>query len=599
MRLVRSAAIALVIAAGCGRDRQGPGTVAEPTPTAGAHAPKAIPAVAAPVLPLAPLAPPGELILLSPEGHLQRIAVVLRGGRPTAAELAAVRADPAALSAIVDAYLAGPTFGEVVRDLWHEVLLLRVDQGRFILPALGPLAERGNEADFVREVSEEPLRLIEYVAVHDRPFGEIVTADYAIASDLAIRVWGAADAPGQAPSPPPGWRRVVWDSGQPMAGILSSGALWLRHPSNGSNYHRGQAEVIADALLCASFLDRDVPLFGDIDLADESAVKDALRTDPACVSCHQTLDPLASHLFGFTRVAAGPVKRSYERGCGPRPGLCYPLPEYRPEQAAGYRKRTGRDPNFFGLPSRDLASLGAQIADDPRFSMCVARRFYGYFMQVDLDRIPDRTAASLQAAFERSGMNARALVKAIVMSDDFRAVGARPGSAAAELVGQKTTRPEQLARLVADLTGFAWRAQKNERVGEVDLLGSDRFGYRGMAGGVEGYQVTEPSFAYNPTRMLVLQALAADAAAHVVAADLERPPAERRLLGALRGDDEAAARATIVDLYARIVGESIDPRGAEADAALALIAAGDTRARGRGWALLVAGLLQDPRVAFH
>lgn len=589
---------AVALALSCGREPRRP-TVAEPKATP----PLTIPRVAQPTLPLKPLAPAAELTLLSPEEHLVRVALVLRGGRPTAEELAAVRADPSALSAVVDAYLAGPVFGEVVRDMWHEVLLLRVDQGRFILPPLGPLADRGSEAEFIRGVSEEPLRLIEHVAVHDRPFGEIVTADYAIASDLAIAAWGAKELPADPGAPPPaGWKKVAWDSEQPMAGILSSGALWLRHPSNGTNYHRGQAEVVADALLCSSFLERDVPLFNDIDLSDEEVVKNALRTDPACVSCHQTLDPLASHLFGFSRVSAGAVKRSYERGCGPRPGLCYPIPEYRAGQAKGYRAKTGREPNFFGLPSEDLRTLGAQIAEDPRFSMCVARRFYGYFMQVDVEAVPDATAASLQDAFIAGGMRVRPLVKAIVMSDGFRAVAAREGTPAAELVGRKTTRPEQLARLVADLTGFAWRARKNDRTGDVDLLGSDRFGYRGMAGGVEGYQVTEPSFAYSPTRMLVLQALAAEAAAHVVDAELGAPQGKRRLLPGLDAgaNDEATSRAAIVELHARVLGERVAAGGPEVDAALAVLAAG--RAAGgeaRGWTLLLTALLQDPRIAFH
>jgi hypothetical protein len=91
----------------------------------------------------------------------------------------------------------------MIRDLWHEVLLLRVDAGRFVLPAVGPLADRGTEAEYLREVSEEPLRLIEYVVMNDRPFGEIVTADYAIASPLAIDVWGATPLPadpGAAPA---------------------------------------------------------------------------------------------------------------------------------------------------------------------------------------------------------------------------------------------------------------------------------------------------------------------------------------------------------------------------------------------------------------
>ena len=37
----------------------------------------------------------------------------------------------------------------------------------------------------------------------------------------------------------------------------------------------------------------------DVNLLDEAAVTDALRTNPACVNCHVSLDPIASYLFGF------------------------------------------------------------------------------------------------------------------------------------------------------------------------------------------------------------------------------------------------------------------------------------------------------------
>lgn len=563
------------------------------------------------VAPLRSLVPAAELELLTSEAHLMRVAVALRGVRPSAAELAAVRADPDAIAAIVDTYLATPEFGALVRDVWNEALLLRVDLNRFVLPAVGPLADRGSDGEYLREVSEEPLRLIEYVAVNDRPFSEIVTAEYAIASELGIAVWGATPL---AADPgawlPAGWKKVAWDSGQPMAGILSSGALWFRHPSNGTNNHRGQAELVSESLLCSGFLARDVPLFNSIDLSDPEVVKKALTTDPGCVSCHQTLDPLASHFFGFPKLGSNTVRKSYTAGgeCSNRErGGCYPLVEFRDKQATQWRKKTGRAPNFFGLPSADLRSLGAQIADDPRFSMCAARRFYGYLMQVEPDELPDASAAALQQVFVDGGLQVKPLIKAIVLSDDFRAVGARAGSAAAGLVGRKTTRPEQLERLIADLTGFAWRAtpgggkgKGESKFGEVALLSTDRFGYRAMAGGVEGFQVTEPSFSYNPTRMLVLQTLAAEAAGFVVEQDFNQGKEQRRLLQIDEAEESAAAvRGQIAGLYARVLGEVVTADSAEVDAAYALFTRGLAGGTRRAWSLVITALLQDPQVAYH
>lgn len=585
------------------------GCAREPGRTSRAE-PSASPEVAAPgspgrpVTPLGPLAPAEQLTLLSPEAHLVRIAVALRGARPSPAELAAVRADPGALGRIVDDYLDGPEFGAVVRDMWNEVLLLRAETRRYMLPPLGPLKDRGGDADYMRAIPEEPLRLIEYVAVNDRPFSEIVTADHAIASELGIAAWGATPLPADPGARlPEGWQKVAWDSGQPMAGILSSGALWLRHPSNGTNNHRGQAELIAESLLCSGFLGRDVPLFNNIDLADEDAVKSALTTDASCVSCHQTLDPLASHLFGFVRVAPRAIRMSYAGDrCGTERGQCYPLNEYRPRAATSYRRKTGREPNFFGLPSTDLRTLAAQIAADPRFSMCSARRFYAYFMQVELDDIPDATATALQDVFIAGDLRVKPLVKAIVMSDDFRAIGARAGTPAAALVGRKTTRPEQLERLIADLTGFTWRAVAGKgQVEDVSLLQSDRFGFRAMAGGVDGDQVSEPSFSYSPTRMLVLQTLAAEAAAHVVEQDFAAAKAQRRLLRSIDEPDtaEPAVRAQIAALIDQLLAEQVRPDGPEVDAAHALFVHGLANGPRRAWTLLLTALLQDPQIAFH
>jgi hypothetical protein len=102
----------------------------------------------------------------------------------------------------------------VVRDMWNEVLLLRVDVKRFMLPPLGPLKDRGGEAEYLNAIPEEPLRLIEYVAANDRSFGEIVTADYAIAGELAIAAWGATPmAPDPGAKLPTGWQKVAWGLG--------------------------------------------------------------------------------------------------------------------------------------------------------------------------------------------------------------------------------------------------------------------------------------------------------------------------------------------------------------------------------------------------
>ena len=55
-------------------------------------------------------------VYLTPAQHLERIALALRGVRPSVADLKAVDADPSQLPAIVDRYLASPELGATIKD---------------------------------------------------------------------------------------------------------------------------------------------------------------------------------------------------------------------------------------------------------------------------------------------------------------------------------------------------------------------------------------------------------------------------------------------------------------------------------------------------
>src|SRR5688572_7119834 len=79
-------------------------------------------------------------VFLSPAQHLTRASMALRGVRPSVTDLRAVAADPAAIEGIVDRYLATPEFGQTIKELHNETLLVRVEQPQMTYPPLGPLA---------------------------------------------------------------------------------------------------------------------------------------------------------------------------------------------------------------------------------------------------------------------------------------------------------------------------------------------------------------------------------------------------------------------------------------------------------------------------
>jgi hypothetical protein len=558
--------------------------------------------------------PDPTVVMLEPAERLVRISMALRGIRPRPDELAAVEADPAALGAIVDGYLGDPAFGETIRDLHNDALLVLSDY--FIYPAgypaIGPLEGRDPFA-LNRAITEAPLRLVEHVVMNDRPYGEIVTADYTVADAQVAAVWGL-EGGGEDE-----WQETRWTDGRDNAGILSDGWLFQRHSSTPSNANRGRANAISRALLCYDFADRDIVLDATVDLADPDAVADAVVDNPACASCHQGLDPLASFFGDFYPqyipsdiVATAPAEDQ----------LAYPLRTWYPGLFELYLGVPMRAPSYFGTPAQGLAGLGALIAEDPRFSLCAAQRFYAYFHQVDLEAVPDRDAAELQRVLVDSGMDAKALTRAIVMSDEFAAAGlALPEGfdvddpdaldPAIDVVGVKKARPLQLRRMFEDLTGFDWRTDLSLLVsedtpnglGKVSLLDDSFLGYAVLAGGLDSIYVTRASHTYSATVSLVLRSLAQISANVVVDADFAVPAGERRLLDRVEPGtvDEASIRAQLVALHLRLYGGHVAVDGEDIDDGWALFSGalahgGDPL---RAWKVTLTALLQDVRIAYY
>lgn len=520
--------------------------------------------------------------LLTPPEHLLRVSMALRGMRPSESELAAVEADPAALPGIVDAYLATPEFGATVRDVYNDAFLALVD---FALPPAGflpkpPIAGADPYA-LNRAVMEAPLRLIEHVVRSDLPFSEIVTADYTLADPHVAAVWGLSHS-----GAPGAWEKTTWTGARARAGLLSDSWLWSRHSSTVTNANRGRATALARALICHDHLDREILIDTDINLADPNVVAEAVEQNPACAACHQGLDPLASFFSGYLPNFAPAL-------------LSYPIQTWVPGLFTDLFKVNMRDPAYYGAPGADLADLGAMIAADPRFSMCATRRFYAYLHQTELDQVPLDRAAALSATLRGAGLNIKAMVRELVLSDDFRRADGE--------LGRKRARPLQLARLLEDLTGFRWRTDLSAfGVGKIDLMDDSLIGFQVLGGGIDSYYVTSPSYTYNATASLVLQGLARAAANSIVESDFGQADLKNRRLLTLVATgqtDDASVRAQLVALYRRLYGLRLgvdDPQiSASAQLFASALAGAPLKSAKHAWKILLTALFQDPRIAFY
>lgn len=235
----------------------------------------------------------------------------------------------------------------------EETLLTGVDPVIYPagFPAIGALA--GHELQAINtSVVQAPVRLIEHVVMNDRPYTEIVTADYTLADDNVATVWGLPyDANGET------WQETRYEDGRPHAGILSDSFLFTRHSTTFSNKNRGRANLISRALLCSDFLDREIPIEAGIDLSDPEEVANAVQNNPACASCHSTLDPLAAYFASFYPIYV------------PSDLEAYPFTSFEPTFA---RIFSVSEPSYFGMPGGDLRDLGTHIAEDSVFALCAA-----------------------------------------------------------------------------------------------------------------------------------------------------------------------------------------------------------------------------------
>lgn len=543
---------------------------------------------------------PQEGAWLTPVQHLARASLSLRGRRPSLSELRQVQQDPELLPVIVDSYLEDPGFGQTMRDMHNEIWQLRSYAHMFA----GAGSLQGEELmDINQSLWESPLRLIEHVVVHNRPYSEVVTADYAVANGLVARIWGLEyDGDGQE------WVRTRWDAPtdqpgpwadprRPHAGILSDSFLFTRYDTTGSNLNRGRANAVSRSLLCFDFLEQEVSLTGEVDLSDPVATQDALRNNPACVTCHRDLDPLGQFFWIYDlRYNLAQVEDF--------PHSTF----YHPERVELARQLLpGLRPGFFGQsePEGDrwsVRELGQMIADDPRFAQCAAQRFYSYFAQVPRQEVSPLLAARLRSDFVDAGLDAKALSRAVVLSDEFRALD---GEQAAGLL---RVRPLDMVRTIEDLTGFSWAVHLPVELagtvyGTTNVMADPLVGNLVLAGGVDSYQTVTPLHTYTATAFLAQRAFVHEAVGDAVRRELDAEPSRRRLLTLVQADDtqEGLIREQLAELHLRLFAEEAAPQDSSVgrswelwSAALAL-----SNDPARAWQVTLVAMLQDTRFVYY
>ncbi len=560
---------------------------------------------------------------------LRRVTLSLAGRLPTEAEFAAVgRGGLKAFPALLDALMREDGFYERLREGFEDIFLTT---GYDDVPetALGyenfkdrlwttygkpeELPEFFKGLTDKKEITKarykltdvyrkallgEPMKFIEHIVRNDRPFTELVTADYIVVSPYTARGYGIwEEVRGKFTNPddpfeyiPVKLKALVARSKSslsnqesptgfyPHAGLLTSFQYLRRYPTTETNRNRLRARMVFQHFLGIDLLE----LAARVSDAAAVSAKYEIPTMQAseCVVCHKTMDPVAS-LFQDYWATSGEIFGAYGR------------------------RKGGWFEDMFqpGLDGEDLADaerwrslqwLGERIAKDPRFAVAMVEHactiLTGRKVLLPPKDLEDplynvrrrawqtqrKQIETMATRFAATGFNFKSVLKEWVLTDFYRA----DGFATAEVNPKRRAElddiglarmlsPEQVERKVAAVFGKPW-GKLTRPDDKLDIL----------YGGIDSKEITERAADPSGVMGSIQRILSNDVACKQTALDFTRPAAERRLFPHVEPDvlpgssDEADAkiRRTMVHLHQLVLGREDKADSPEVDRTFELFA---------------------------
>ena len=428
--------------------------------------------------------------------------------------------------------------------------------------------------DYRAALLGEPMSLVEHIVRNDRPFTEIVTADYIMVTPYTARGYGCfhelkerfknLDDPFEyipvrlkALQGRRERENQTSNTGfYPHAGLLSTLQYLSRYPTTETNRNRLRARMYYEHFLGVDVLELAARV------SDAAAVtakfENPTMQASECVVCHKTLDPVAGlfqNFWRFDRNSALYGKR--EDGW------------FTDMFASGFEGSK--------LPQKEqwraLQWLGEQTASDPRFAKTMVA--HGYYLLTGRrpllppknleDSLYDAKSLAYQTQqkeieeittrFTESNYNFKSVIKDWVLSNFYRADGLSKPMSSPERMAMlqdigivRMLSPEQLERKVTAIFG----TPSGHLQGQTAML----------YGGIDSKEVTER--AANPSGAMgaIQRTLANDVACRNVALDFSRNKADRILFPNIDPDakpGESAAtdkqiREAIVHLHRHVLG---------------------------------------------
>jgi hypothetical protein len=359
---------------------------------------------------------------------------------------------------------------------------------------------------------------------------------------------------------------------------------WLRYPSAGGNANRSRANAVSKMLLCDDYLSRPIVL--NRAAVDQLTVdpETAISTNASCQSCHSTLDPLASHFFGFF---------VYDDDDPTEGGAA----TYRPEREEGWRYYSNKSPGYYGTPTGNLEELGALLAQDQRFADCAVQTVWEGLTQRAMVDDDWQEVSEHTKVFMDNDLTLKPLLRSIVTSEEYLAKYVLDEELSERMAGVKMVSPQQLSNIVAHSTGFRWE------FGGRDLLTDQSTGVPVLLGGIDNVFVQKRSYKPSVGSVFVQKRLAYAAAWHVVERDFASDNTQPELLQWVLVDDTPDTNPSgfeeqIRQLYIQVTGIPLPDRAPEPAALMTMwrqvhSVEGSSK---KAWAAVLTAVLRDPNV---
>ncbi|MBL9100733.1 MAG: DUF1588 domain-containing protein [Myxococcales bacterium] len=475
---------------------------------------------------------------------LRKATLALVGRLPTEAEIEQVRdLGIDSLDPVLDQIFAEEAFYDRLTEIYNDVFLTdryynNTDAVALINPDKYPSYWfEGIDDDGLRDeaaratnkgLAREAINLVNHVVRSDRPYTEILTADYLMLTPYTAKAYGVnvkfdneADPYAMVEGKLPG---------VPHAGVLTS-AVWLsRFPTTATNRNRHRARMIYKL-----FLATDVLRLGERPI-DPTSIKTVNPTlnNSNCSVCHALVDPIAGTFQNYQAINADyfPLENTEQMTWFPDmrlPGYGdVPMPDDQVNTSEQWLAKQIVADDRFATSAVHIVWRGL-LGQDPLSEPFDAAQ-PDYPQALAAFQVQDRVIQSIADKFRGNGYNLKHVFREIIKTDYFRAknvkgeVSEERAMELAELGTAQFLAPEQLERKIEAVTGYPWSPGPDQTP---YLLNMNE--YRIFYGGIDSNSITERISEPNGIMANISLRMANEMSCISTARDFSADPSDRLL----------------------------------------------------------------------